>query len=259
MHMSSLVVDKARQLAAAGHHAEVIEYLGAQERSELADSPTLALLYGTAQARLGRNDEGLRWLDRAGVRHGVAECHHNLGITYREQGELDRALAEADRAAAEAEAFGDRTLWALALRGRAEIRLCRSELEPARRELEAVRAIRGGVPNPVAEAEDLRVAALLSLAEGQAAGAEGALRPGVSRAESHGRPQLLAEATRDLVVVLRRAERQVEAQAAARTAKALFTRLGAEGEIRKLAGQGWDEAFTAELRGALAPLHVAQH
>ena len=345
MHMSSLVVDKARQLAAAGHHAEVIEYLGAQERSELADSPTLALLYGTAQARLGRNDEGLRWLDvaldearrrhepavegqalnargaiavvsgrideaadyftkalmsasrdgdiamtgrcsnnlgvisslrgrhaeaigsweiavaafdRAGVRHGVAECHHNLGITYREQGELDRALAEADRAAAEAEAFGDRTLWALALRGRAEIRLCRSELEPARRELEEVRAIRGGVPNPVAEAEDLRVAALLSLAEGQAAAAEEALRQVISRAESHGRPQLLAEATRDLVVVLRRAERQVEAQAAARTAKALFTRLGAEGEIRKLAGQGWDEAFTAELRGSLAPLHVAQ-
>src|SRR2546428_13186716 len=65
MHMSSLVVDKARQLAAAGHHAEVIEYLGVQERSDLADSPTLALLYGTAQARLGCHDEGLRWLDLA--------------------------------------------------------------------------------------------------------------------------------------------------------------------------------------------------
>src|SRR3989475_3795628 len=65
MHMSSLVVDKARQLAAAGHHAEVIEYLGVQKRSDLADSPTLALLYGTAQARLGCHDEGLRWLDLA--------------------------------------------------------------------------------------------------------------------------------------------------------------------------------------------------
>src|SRR5438128_1074258 len=65
MHMSSLVVDKARQLAAAGHHAEVVEYLGAQQRSELAGSPTLALLYGTAQARLGCHDEGLRWLDLA--------------------------------------------------------------------------------------------------------------------------------------------------------------------------------------------------
>src|SRR3989449_10574888 len=79
MHMSSLVVDKARQLAAAGHHAEVIEYLGAQERSELADSPTLALLYGTAQARLGRHDEGLRGLDlalaEARRRHEPAEQH----------------------------------------------------------------------------------------------------------------------------------------------------------------------------------------
>src|SRR5256712_4751227 len=310
MHMSSLVVDKARQLAAAGHHAEVVEFLGAQNRSELADSPSLALLYGSAQARLGRHDEGLRWLDlaldearrrderavegqalnargaiavvsgrideaadyftkalmtasrdgdiamtgrcsnnlgvisslrgrhaeaigsweiavaafdRAGVRHGVAECHHNLGITYREQGELDRALAEADRAAAEAEAFGDRTLWALALRGRAEIRPCRSELEPARRELEAVRAIRGGVPNPVAEAEDLRVAALLSLAEGQAAAAEEALRPGVSRAEAPRRPQHPAGATRDLLAVLRRAPRAGEAQAAARGAQGPVT------------------------------------
>src|SRR3989442_6060429 len=65
MHMSSLVVDRARQLAAAGLHAEVIEFLGAQKRSDLADSPTLALLYGTAQARLGCHDEGLRWLDLA--------------------------------------------------------------------------------------------------------------------------------------------------------------------------------------------------
>src|SRR2546428_768943 len=65
MHTSSLVVDKARELAAAGHHAAVVEYLGAREVSELEDSPSLALLYGTAQARLGHHDEGLRWLDLA--------------------------------------------------------------------------------------------------------------------------------------------------------------------------------------------------
>src|SRR2546428_2852685 len=65
MHASSVVIEKARQLAAAGHHAEVVEYLGARDGSELEDSPSLALLYGTAQARLGRHDEGLRWLDLA--------------------------------------------------------------------------------------------------------------------------------------------------------------------------------------------------
>jgi hypothetical protein len=62
---STIVADNARQLAVAGQHAALVEYLGARAGTELEDSPDLALLYGTAQARLGRHDEGLRWLDRA--------------------------------------------------------------------------------------------------------------------------------------------------------------------------------------------------
>src|SRR6266702_96617 len=65
MNNSSFVFNTAGQLAAAGHHAEVVEYLGARPASELESTPGLALLYGTAQARLGRHDEGLRWLDMA--------------------------------------------------------------------------------------------------------------------------------------------------------------------------------------------------
>ena len=342
---TSQVIDKAQQLAAAGRHAEVVEYLGAQERSELADSPSLALLYGTAQARLGLHEEGLQWLDRAldqsrkrhepaverhalnargaialvsgrideaadyftqglmaasrdadsattgrcsnnlgvisslrgrhaeaigsweiavaafdqaGLRRGVAECHHNLGIAYREQGALDRALGEADRAVAEAEAAGDRTLCALTLRGRVEIRMARGERELAQGDLNRVREARSRLLDTVGEAEDLRVAAALLAAEGQLAAAERGLREVIGRAEPHGRPQLLAEATRDLAIVLLRGGRTAEAQSAARTAKAIFTRLGAEGEIRNLAAQDWDDAFAAELRGTLAPLHIAQ-
>src|SRR5260370_9557546 len=56
------VIDKAQELAAAGHHAAVVEFLGGRERTELGDSPTLALLYGIAQARLGRHDQALPWL-----------------------------------------------------------------------------------------------------------------------------------------------------------------------------------------------------
>jgi tetratricopeptide (TPR) repeat protein len=345
MHTSSLVVDKARQLAAAGHHAEVVEYLGARDGSELEGSPSLALLYGTAQARLGRHDEGLRWLDlaldqahkrdeqaverqalnargavalvsgrideaadsftralmvasrdgdlattgrcsnnlgiisnlrgrhaeaigsweiavaafeRAGLRQGVAECYHNLAITYRQQGTLDRALVEADRAVVAADAAGDRTLWALALRGRVEIHVVRGELAQARRELDQVRAVRSRIPDPVAEAEDLRVAASVLAAQSEMAAAERALREVIGRAEAHRRPHLAAEATRDLSMVLRRTGRSAQAQAAARTAKAMFAQLGAEAEIRNLASQDWDAAFAAELRGSLAPLHVAQ-
>jgi len=345
MHASSIVIDTARQLAAAGRHAEVVEYLGARAGSELADSPSLALLYGTAHARLGRHDDGQRWLDlaldlarkrdeqavernalnargaialvsgrideaadyftqallaasrdgdaattgrcsnnlgiisnlrgrhaeaigswelaaaafdRAGLRRGVAECHHNLAIAYREQGALDRALAAADRAVGQAEAEGDRSLWALALRGRAEIRVARRELALARGELDRVRELRGGLRDTVGEAEDLRVAASLLVAEGQPGAAERALREVIARAEPHGRPQLLAEATRDLALLLRGSGRTSEAQAAARRAKAVFTRLGAEDEIRNLASQDWDDDFAAELRGSLAPLNAAQ-
>src|SRR6266550_894224 len=345
MTTSAIVVDKVRQLTAAGQHAEVVNYLAARQGSELVESASLALLYGTAQARLGRHAEGLRWLDtaleqarkggergvesralnargamslvsgrldeaadyctralmlasldgdsatvgrcsnnlgivsnlrgrhgeaigsweiaraafeRAGWRQGVGECHHNLGITYREQGALDRALAEANRAVAEAEASGDHTLWALTLRGRAEIHVSRGELQLARRELDQVRDLRVGVPDSADEAEDARVVASLLVADGQWAAAEGVLREVIERAEADERPLLQAEAMRDLSRVLRGTGRHADAQTAARTARAIFTRLGAEGELRNLARQSWDEAFATELRGSLAPLHVAQ-
>src|SRR5712691_10665384 len=259
MHTSSIVVDKAQELAAAGRHTEVIAYLGAREASEIENSPDLALLYGTAHARVGRPVEGLRWLDmaldqarrrqepavegralnargavalvsgrldeaadyctrglmvasrdgdvatagrcstnlgiishlrgrhaeaiasweialaafdRRGWRPGVAQCHHNLGITYREQGQLDRALTEADWAVTEAEASGDHTLWALALRGRAEIHVAQGELHLARRTLDEVRAIRSRVPDAADEAEDQRALALVLAAEGEMVAAE---------------------------------------------------------------------------------------
>src|SRR6267378_3314682 len=334
---ASPVVAKARALAAAGHHAAVVEFLGARDQSELAD-PTLALLYGIAQARLGRHEQGLQWIDqalaaarqrgehgverhalnargaiallsgnlteaadfctqalmaasrdgdhattgrasnnlgiishlrgrhaeaissweiaaaafhRAGQHIGVAECHNNLANAYREQGALDKALAVA-------EAAGDEALFAVTLRGRAEIRVVRSEPELARRELDRVREIRGRLPDPVGEAEDLRVIALVLAAEGQVARAEKSLREVMGRAELHGRAQLQADATRDLALLLRKAGRLQEAIGAAQAAKAIFSRIGAESDIRKLAEQGWEESVAAGLRGNLAPVHVAQ-
>src|SRR5947208_7959143 len=241
MHTSSLVVETAQQLAAAGHHAEVVAYLRARGRTELEAWQIAGAAF-----------------ERAGGRQGVAECYHNLAITYRLQAMPDRALAEAERAVGAAEVAGDETLRALALRGRAEIHVVRGELEPARRDLDEVGEIRSGLADAAGGAADLRIAAVVRAAEGDVPAADRALREVIRRAEQQGRPQLLAEATRDLAVVLRGAGRSAEAQTAARRARATFTRLGAEGEIRHLAGQGWEPDFAAELRGSLAPLHVAQ-
>src|SRR5881396_2125157 len=342
---ASAVVVKARALAAAGHHAALVEFLGSHDQSELGSTPTLALLYGIAQARLGRHQESLEWIDRAlagarkrdehgverhalnargaialsrgdlnvaadfctqalmaasrdadhatsgrasnnlgiishlrgrhaeaissweiaaaafhraGMQTGVADCHHNLGNAYREQGALDKALATADQAVAAAEASRDEALFAVALRGRAEIRAARSEPELARRDLDRIRGIRSEMPDPVAEAEDLRILALVLVGENQLPRAEKSLREVIGRAELHARLLLQGEATRDMANLLRRAGRTAEAQAAAQSARAIFAEMGAESEIRKLADQGWDEAFAAELRGSLAPIHIAQ-
>lgn len=341
---ASPVVAKARSLAAAGHHAALVEYLGARSSNELED-PTLALLYGIAQARMGSHKQGVEWIDRAlagarqrgehgverhalnargaialltgnlteaadfctqalmaasrdgdhattgrasnnlgvishlrgrhaeaissweiaaaawhraGMSAGVVDCHHNLANAYREQGALDKALATADQAVTEAEATHDDTLYAMTLRGRAEIRALRSEPELARRDLDRIRVIRGQLPDPVAEAEDLRIQALVMIAEDEQVRAEKSLREVVGRAELHERQLLQGEATRDLANLLRRAGRTSEAQAAAQAARGIFARMGAESEIRKLAAQGWDESFAAQLRGSLAPVHIAQ-
>jgi tetratricopeptide (TPR) repeat protein len=195
---------------------------------------------------------------RAGMQGGVAECHLNMAHAYRERAAFDRALSEADQAFGIAESMRDEALFALTLRGRAEIHIARSEPELARRDLERIREIRSRLPDPVSSAEDLRVMALVSVLENQLTRAERSLREVIGRAELHGRLLLVGAATRDLAMVLQRAGRQDEAEAAAQAARAVFARIGAEGEIRKLADQGWDEGFAAELRGPLAPLHVAQ-
>src|SRR5256712_12807640 len=146
----------------------------------------------------------------------------------------------------------------MTLRGRAEIGAVGSGPELARRDLDRIRVIRSQLPDPVAEAEALRIRALVMAMENQLPRAEKSLREVIGRAELHARLLLQGEATRGLALVLQRAGRTGEAQAAAQSAKAIFARMDAESEIRKLADQGWDEAFAAELRGQLAPIHVAQ-
>lgn len=54
----------ALRLGADGRHAEVLTLL-ADWSADVEKSPQLSLAYGTAYARLGRNTEGLRWVDHA--------------------------------------------------------------------------------------------------------------------------------------------------------------------------------------------------
>ena len=124
---------------------------------------------------------------------------------------LDRARAEADKSVERAEAAGDAALHALTLRARAELHALRGDLDLAHHDLDALGALRGFVPNAIHDAEDLRVVALVRAAEGDLAAAERALREVIRHAEVYRQPQLQAQATRDLVTVLRRTRQRAAA------------------------------------------------
>jgi tetratricopeptide (TPR) repeat protein len=337
-------LETAHRMGEDGRHADVLAHL-AKWPEEVEKSPSLSLLYGTAHARLGRNAEGLRWVEnalrsariagdsaverralnargaialatgrpeegadyftqgliaacrdndlrgigrcannvgivastqgrhaealssyamavvsfeQAGLHTGVAECQHNLGITYRQQGRLDLALASAIRAGDAALASGDQNLAALVLRGRAEIRLLGGDLGMAGREVREALKIHCDLGDPVQVAGDQRVMAGVLVLEGRRQEAETMLRDVVAKATALDRPQLAADALRDLALLLHGSGRGREAREAARAARAMYARIGAEFELRRLAEHDWDQEFGDELRQSLRPLHTAQ-
>lgn len=173
---------------------------------------------------------------------GLAEAHHNLGITYREMQSLDQALTAAGTAIREADRLGDRRLKAQALAGRAEIRLARQEPELACREVERALAIHREMKDGVLETEDLRILAGTKAALGDAAEAERQLREVIARATEHSRPLLVAITQRDLAHLLARLNRTTEALELAGEARTAFERLRADQELKKL------DAFVSPLK-----------
>lgn len=179
-----------------------------------------------------------------GKDHGYTEALRlqslipNLAITYRDQGALERALDEANRAVEEAERTHDETLIAQVLACRAEIRLLSGEPKLARHEIERALQLHRHAADDVEESKDLRVLAMVHAADGDSDEAKDILQEVIGRAERLNRPLLAADASRDLAHVLRSSGQEADAQEAARSARVLFSQLGAEAEIGRL-----DQAF----------------
>jgi tetratricopeptide (TPR) repeat protein len=171
---------------------------------------------------------------------------------------LDPALEQAQRAVAEAAEAGDLLVVAQARRARGEVLIARGELRRAELDVAQAVDLHRTLGDALGEAEALRVSAVLQIEAGKGAEGEITLRDVIARAEALGKPQLVAAATADLARLLRRAGRPAEARTAARGAQAIFTALGAEGELRKLAAHDWEDELAAELHRALEPLHEAE-
>lgn len=91
------MLNQARDLSEAGRHQAVVK-LFEPEMDDLEESPTLALLYGIAQARLGAHAAGERWVAAAlqlardrGDRAIEARALSVSGAMALEQGRIDEA------------------------------------------------------------------------------------------------------------------------------------------------------------------------
>lgn len=155
---------------------------------------------------------------RLGDRRGAAEAYHNLGIAFRQRGELADAEDSADQAIRHATLLEEPSLLALALMGRVEVEAQRGELALARRGLDRAAQLAREAGDELGHAEALRLGAVLALQEGDAERA----------ARDAEEARLTAERLRSALL---------RAEAAAVAARAL-RRLGEEG----LATQRYQEA-----------------
>jgi tetratricopeptide (TPR) repeat protein len=109
------LLDSVQRLADSGRHAAIVELVGSLSNEEVEQSPTLALLLGIAQARLGRNSEGERWLEVAversrlrGDRTIQPRALNVSGAMALAVGRIEDATACFTRALAEAARANDR-------------------------------------------------------------------------------------------------------------------------------------------------------
>jgi len=199
---------------------------------------SVAHLRNRTDAALSLYRSALLAYQRLGDRRGTAQTYHNLGLAFRQQGDLGEADAAALQAVRHAEAVGEGSLRALVAMGRAEIHIEQGALELARPELNRAEQVAQEAGDEVGLAELGRLRALFALREG---------KPELAA--------ILALAARDAAVQLGILQLQAEAVAAAAIA---FHRLGQDSAsaahrdealriFARLGATALGETLTAEL------------
>lgn len=172
---------------------------------------------------------------RLGNARGLAETYHNMAISYRDLGQLERADESEQRAIEFARAVPVARIAALARIGRAEVALRRGDTAVAR-----VAALRGateclGLGDPAGTADGLRVLGLACIAAGAFADAAAALGRASGFAARHANPVLEAETLRARAQLAAACGAVDDARQHADAALALFARAGAKADHDELA------------------------
>jgi tetratricopeptide (TPR) repeat protein len=224
-----------------GRVAEAEEQLGEALAlaHELADSLMAARVSNNlaSLAHMGNRPEtalslyrgALVIYQRIGDRRGLIETYHNLGIVFRQSGQLEQAEEANENALRLAEAAEDPNLIAPALTGQAESHLAIHEIELA--EAGALRAMRMAeeAGDQLAGAEAGRILALVRLTQGRPAEALAIAAMARTVAVEQQSRLLEGEVTAVCARALRLSGRDTAAEEERVAARSIFTELGAEG------------------------------
>lgn len=199
----------------------------------------------------GRRDEALALYQlaipayqRLGNVAGLAQSLHNMAISFRHLGQLDRAAEYERRAIGYASESDNAPLLALAWLERAELSLHAGDAALA--EVGAARAADqfARVPDPIRQADAYRVVGAARLALGHIHAAEEALARALQGARAHGSRLVEGETLRVLAECLVRRGEVGDGRREIATAIGIFTELGAEEQKRdalQWAGTVWGD------------------
>lgn len=194
----------------------------------------LANLRGDPEAALVNYRLALVAYQQVGHVRGLAETYHNIGISLRDQDNLQAALGAAEEAVRLATQAGDEQLIALASTGRAEMHVSLGDPAFAAAELKQAAdrytriGFRAGLP------EVWRVEAAVARARGDASQAISLLTNASQLAREFGSTDTLADIERDLSVSLALARDFAGAREARDRAVRLYRQIGATRAAERL-------------------------
>lgn len=194
----------------------------------------IANLRGRRHEALAYYHLALALYQKLGQARGLAQTHHNLGLSHRDLRQLEDSVASYIQAAALAESLRYRPLQAMAIVGRAEAEWLRGDVELARELVERGIELAREVPDPVSEAEGLRVRGLTRVAgspEEQKEARE-ELAAALRMAREVENALIEAEALRDIGRVEGTLGEREESRRHLEQAVVVFEKLGAVAEAR---------------------------
>jgi tetratricopeptide (TPR) repeat protein len=221
---------------------------------ELANAAGADLIVGRATNNLGllaniRGNPGealalyrlaIPAYQRAGNTRGLAETFHNMAVSFRDLRQLEEADRHERRTTEFAREAGSEQLLAIAAAGRAELSLLRGD--PRVAEVGALAAAEryAAIPDPIGEADALRLAGKARWALGSAQQARALLDRAASVARRHGSALVEAECLRARAEVLVELGERDAAETDVVRALALFEDIGARADRDELR-RWWQE------------------